>query len=101
MARDWSDTKTLKEDIWARMALYGDNVAPIPFCMYQERIEGTNNLKWVVEIHVKVKSVTEFEVIGEDETFAGALRRAYLGLNNETLVLRNADKANAQFGIAV
>lgn len=100
MARDWTDTKSIRESIFERMEAYGDNVAEVPFSMYQQREEG-NILKWVVDIHVKIKRVTEFEITGEGLTLSEALRRAYLGLNNEPMVLANAARGNATFGVAV
>lgn len=100
MARDWTDTKAIREAILDRMDLYGENVAAVPFSMYQERDHG-NILKWVVDIHVKVRRVTEFEITGEGPTCGEALRRAYLALNNQPMVLKNAARTNSTFGVAV
>lgn len=81
------------------MASYGLNIATIPFSAVIElRDEGP---VWVVDLHVKVTRVTEFEVSGEGPTLAEALRRAYLALNNQPMVLRHAASSNEAFGVAV
>lgn len=100
MARDWTDTASLREAIFTRMEAYGENCADVPFSEYQQRETG-NILKWVVDIHVKVRRVTEFDVTGEGLTLSEALRRAYLALNNEPMVLKNAARTNSTFGVAV
>lgn len=99
MARDWTNTRATREDILARMEKFGPNVADIPFSEYQER-RGSACI-WVVQLHVKVRGVTEFDVEGEGDTLAEALRRAYLGLNDETRILSTASIGNLAFGVAV
>lgn len=99
MARDWNDTKSVQGDIFARMALYGMNIASIPFTVYLERRGDTE--VWVVDLHVKVRRTIEFELTGEGPTLPEAMRRAYLALNNEPMVRANAAQGNATFGIAI
>jgi hypothetical protein len=99
VARDWSDEGSVLTDIFARMSGYGANIAAIPYTCYLERRGET--LFWVVDLHVKVSRVTEFEVSGEGPTLQEALRRAYLALNNEPMVLSRAAKSNEAFGVAV
>lgn len=95
MARDWSEEATLTalEDRLARLA--PDNTAPIPIAATKE--DG----RWTVDVHVRIPRVTEYEVAGSDTTLAGALRRAYLALNNEPHVREKADASNRRFGVEV
>lgn len=43
---------------------------------------------WTVDVHVRIPGVAEYEVTGAGKTLTGALRRAYLGLNNEQQIRR-------------
>lgn len=83
MARDWTDTEETREAILKRMALYGVNIAEVPFCETMER-RGDEHL-WVVDLHVKVARKTEFDISVVGETLAEALRRAYLSLSHEPI----------------
>jgi hypothetical protein len=99
MARDWSNEQTVRADIFKRMNAYGLNIAPVPYsCVVERRGEA---MVWVVDLHVKVKRVTEFEVTGEGATLEEALRRAYLSLNNERMIRSRAAATNEAFGVAV
>lgn len=81
MARDWRDTDAVRTDIFKRMAAFGENVAPIPYAACLEnRLDGPT---WVVDIHVKVRRLVEFDISAEGQELHEALRRIYLGLNNE------------------
>lgn len=100
MARDWNehDTFAILEE---RLSLIApDNTAPVPISCAQERDE-TGQLIWTVDIHVRIPFTTEYEVASAGKTLAGALRRAYLGLNAEVGLRARAAQANATFGIAV
>lgn len=99
MARDWNDTEAVRRDILDRMDRYGQNVADVPFAQTLECRDGKK--VWIVDIHVKVRRTTEFEISGEGDTLADALRRAYLALNNEPMVLSRAETTNLAFGVAV
>lgn len=96
MARDWTDKESVRADILSRMAQYGENCAAIPYCESQ-----MGDGSWVIDIHVKVRGLTEFEIGGAAPTLVDALRRAYLALNNEPMILSRASTANATFGVAV
>ena len=98
MARDWEISRTLA-DLMVRMAQFGENVASVPLAMTQER-RGTRFV-WVVDVHIKVRRVTEFDISTEGETLTDALRSAYLGLNNERGLMHRAARANAAYGVAV
>lgn len=100
MARDWSELETLAALERRLETLAPGNVAELPIAAAKQRTI-TGEYGWVVDIHVKIPGVTEYEVTGAGKTYAGALRRAYLGLNNETNLRRHAARANATFGIAV
>ena len=81
MARDWSEPKTFAA-LEERLSLIApDNTAPIPIACAQERDEVTGELVWLVDVHVRIPRVTEYDTQGAGKTLAGALRRAYLGLN--------------------
>lgn len=97
MARDWEVSDTLA-DLQARMAKFGENIAPIPITMTME-LRG-NKMQWIVDIHIKVHRVTEFDISTQGESLSEALRSAYLGLNNEMGLLDRANRANKAFGIA-
>ena len=58
-------------------ALACDNIAPIPIAMSLE------NDEWVVDVHVRIKGVTEYEVTGTGKTLADALQRATYYLSRE------------------
>lgn len=81
------------------MTKFGNNVAPVPLSMTEEYRDG--RIVWVVDIHIKVRRVTEFDISTEGETLSDALRAAYLGLNNELGLLNRAARANLAFGVAV
>ncbi len=100
MARDWTEVETthLLEDRLAKLA--DGNTAEFPIsCSKQKNDLG--EWVWVVDIHVRIPRVTEYEVTGFAPTLAGALRRAYLGMNSEALLRKNSNAANLQFGVAV
>lgn len=99
MARDWSEEATLTalEDRLARLA--PENIAPIPIAACKELVDGTPY--WTVDVHVRIPRVTEYEVSGTDKTLAGALRRAYLALNNEPNVREKANASNRRFAVEV
>lgn len=81
MARDWSEPNTFAA-LEERLKLIApDNTAPIPIACAQERDEVTGELGWIVDVHVRIPHVTEYDTQGAGKTLAGALRRAYLGLN--------------------
>ena len=92
MARDWNNLEDVRKDIFERMKNFGDNIATFPYCETQERLE-TGKTIWTVDIHVRVKRLVEFQLTGEGETLAEALRRVYLGLNSEANLRRNASTA--------
>lgn len=98
MAKDWEyEISRTRTAIIERMAQYGENSATFPFTMYLEmREEGAI---WCVDIHVRVKRQTEFEVSSEGPTLGNALKRAWICLSNEPMRLRQAKAANDQFGI--
>lgn len=102
MARDWEVSNTLAS-LKARMAKFGENVAPVPICMTEEtRTDGERFwTMWVVDLHIKVRRVTEFDISTEAETLSEALRKAYLGLNNEEALVAHAARANLAFGVTV
>lgn len=100
MAREWGETETLAL-LEERLALIApDNVADLPIACSKERQEDGTYI-WGVHVHVKVRFVTEYDIEAYGKTYAGALRRAYLGLNNEANLRKHAANANQQFGIAV
>lgn len=98
MARDWEkETHQVRGEILDLMGTYGDNVATVPFCEYLELREGEPI--WCVDLHVKVRRKTEFEVSGEGPTLGRALKGAYIRLCNESQILRQAERSNATFGV--
>lgn len=99
MARDWEVSNTLA-DLKARMARFGDNIATVPISMVEE-YDPTRGRFWVVDLHIKVHRVTEFDISVEGKTLSEALRRAYLGLNNEMGLLERAARANLVFEVSV
>lgn len=63
------DTQMQKlQDLLERVA--PDNIAPIPISMARE--EG----RWKVDIHVRRKRITEYELTGESDELAGAIANA-------------------------
>lgn len=98
MARDWEVSNTLAS-VKARMAQFGANVAPCPIAMTEEFRDGQT--VWVVDLHIRVRRVTEFDISTEGSTLSEALRAAYLGLNNEAGLRLRASRANEAFGVAV
>ena len=93
MARDWTDTQIVKEDILKRMASFGNNIAAIPYASALENRDGI--LTWVVDIHVKVHRVIEFDLSAEGATLGEALRCIYLGLNSEANLRRTNGEAGS------
>ena len=81
MARDWSEPATFAALEERLQLIAPDNTAPIPIACSQERDAITGELVWIVDIHVRIPRVTEYDTQGAGKTLAGALRRAYLGLN--------------------
>lgn len=98
MARDWEPFSTLI-DIRTRMSHFGKNIAPFPLCISEELRDGKT--VWIVDLHVKVYRVTEFDITSEGDTLGAALRGAYLGLNNERGLVAHAERTNGQYGVAV
>lgn len=86
-----------------RMANFGENVAPVPLCITMERrcVEGKWKTVYVVDLHVKVIRQTEFDISAEANTVSGALRAAYLGLNNERGLVQRAKESNVAFGVVI
>lgn len=99
MARDWERASIVIVDILDRMDKFGKNIATFPFCVTQEIRNGEP--VWVVDIHVKVKNKTEFDISSEGATLSQALKGAYLGLNNEEGISAQAQRANQAFGVTV
>ena len=81
MARDWSDTESVRLDILKQMARHGINVARVPFAETMER--RSDEHVWVVDLHVKVERQREFDITAEGMTLMDALRSAYLCLSRE------------------
>jgi hypothetical protein len=69
-----------------------DNIAPIPVAIWQE--DG----KWSVEVHVRVRRVTEYEVCGTGATLSDALANARRALANENTNVRQASINAETFG---
>lgn len=82
MTHSWleADTHAMIESKLAQVA--PDNIAPIPIASAKER-QPDGSYLWNVDLHVKIRGVTEYDVQGTGPTLAAALRSAYLGLNNE------------------
>lgn len=98
MARDWSNTHATRESILERMAKYGENIAEVPYASSMEKRD--SGYVWVVDIHVKVKGHVEFDISGEAPTLAEALRKVYLGLNNEGYIREYSARNRSVFGLA-
>jgi hypothetical protein len=98
MARDWEASNTLAM-IEDRLEKYGVNIADLPISMTKELRE--DGYWWVVDLHIRVRRVTEFDISTEGRTLGAALRAAYLGLNNELGLITRAARANLVFGVAV
>ena len=81
MARDWDNEIMTMVALDRRMAeLEPRNTAPIPLSTSKE-LDDTGQWVWVVNIHVRIPGVTEYEVEGSSPSYTDALRRAYLGVN--------------------
>lgn len=98
MARDWEISRTLA-DLMVRMSQFGENVASVPIAMTEENRNGLR--VWIVDLHIKVRRVTEFDISTEGTTLSEALRSAYLGLNNERGLVSRAARANDAYGVTV
>jgi hypothetical protein len=101
VARDWEDCESVLSDMRKRMDRFGKNVAPVPLCITEEYDRDTDVTQWVVDLHIKVVGVTEFDLQGYGSTRSAAIRRAYLGLNREESLITDAAKSNLLFGVAV
>lgn len=88
-----------RNQILRRMSEYGANIAPVPFSSYIENRNGEEI--WCVDLHIKVKRLTEFEINVEGKTLSEALKRAYIGISHEPLNLRAAARSNETFGVTV
>lgn len=100
MARDWTDEPRTIADLEARMdRLAPGNTARVPIAAARE-LDDTGEPAWTVDVHVRLPGVCEYDVTGVGRTLAGALRRAYLGLNNEQNLRRLTSKAG-QFMVAM
>lgn len=80
------------------MAKYGENVADVPYSSSCEKRD--SGYVWVVDIHVKVLRTIEFDISAEAPTLAEALRKVYLGMNNEDYIRRYAANNASVFGLA-
>lgn len=98
MARNWTTDETLA-DIIKRMEEYGPNVAEFPIAMTRETSD-MGELVWVVNLHVRIKRVTEFEIEAMSTILADALRKAYIGLNNPNGVMNRARDGNEAFNVS-
>lgn len=78
-----------------------NNEADFPLTCSQERDERTGKLEWVIDVHVKIPGITEYSLTGRGDDFAKALRKAYLGLNSEAKIRRQANDSNNTFGVEV
>lgn len=99
MARDWREApmETLERRL---MSLAPDNAAPIPIAAHKEESElEPGHWIWIVSVTVRIPGVTEYDVEGFGDTVWEAARRAYLGLNNEPRLRKQADISNKQFGV--
>lgn len=76
------------------------NTAQIPVAVSQE-LDEENNVIWVVDIHVRIPRVTEYDLTTSAPSYAVALRKAVASLNSESRIRRHANWANERFGIAV
>jgi hypothetical protein len=99
VARNWNDESPTLAALEARLqSLAPGNVSDMPISSAKQK-DDNGSWAWTVDLHVRIPNVTEYEVTGVGRTFTGALRRAYLGLNNEQNVRRMAHAANAAFGV--
>jgi hypothetical protein len=83
VARDWQNetlTITALQDRLDKIA--PGNTAPVPIAAAMEHTDDGEPC-WTVDVHVRIPGEAEYEVTGAGKTLCGALRRAYLGLNNE------------------
>jgi hypothetical protein len=103
-ARGWEETTTLAK-LEARLEhLAPGNVAEFPIATSKEREvaeDGTVTFVWRVDVHVRIPRVTEYDIEGWGPTISTALRRAYLGLNNEPRLRHESAASNARFGVSV
>lgn len=100
MARDWKFEPTLKalEERLRRLA--PSNTASVPLTITAEP-GPRGEWIWTVDIHVRLPRVTEYEVTAVGTSVDEAIRRAYLGLNNEALIRKRNDVSNRRFGVVV
>lgn len=99
MARDWNDEDLTVRALEARLAkLAPGNVSNMPIATAKQ-MDDNGIWFWAVDVHVRIPTVTEYEVTGVGRTLTAALRRAFLGLNNEQNVRRMAHAANVAFGV--
>lgn len=82
------------------MAGFGENIAPVPIAMSKYTKQDGPEY-WIVDLHIKVARVTEFDISAEGSTLSAALRSAYLGLNNEEGLKARAHRANTVFVVRV
>lgn len=88
MARDWQDEPRTIADLESRLdRLAPGNTARVPIAAARE-VDENGDQVWTVDLHVRIPGVTEYDITGAGKTLAGALRRAYLGLNNEPHIRR-------------
>lgn len=89
--------RTLEERV---TKLAPENTAPIPISCHKQQSEiHPDQWIWVVTVMVRIPGVTEYDVEGFGDTIEDAARRAYLGLNNEPRIRKQADLSNKQFGV--
>lgn len=68
------------------------NIAPIPLAVWQE--DG----RWNVEVHVRIRRVTEYEVAGSGVTLSDALANAKRALAHEEQNTRQGRSNAETFG---
>ena len=76
------------------------NTAQIPVAVSQELTEDGTML-WVVDIHVRIPRITEYDLTTSAPSYAVALKKAVASLNSESRIRRHANWANERFGVAV
>lgn len=70
------------------------NIAPIPIAFMQE--DG----QWSVDIHVRIRGVTEYEVTGTGDTLSDAIANAQRHLSQQTRNERQASLDSDTFTVA-
>jgi hypothetical protein len=81
------------QDLLQRVA--PDNIAPQPIGMM---LEGDT---WFVDVTVRIRGVTDYEVAGDGKTLADALAKARGNLANQEFNLNRAARDAARYGYAL